>query len=80
MAQANAKESSARAETLSTILAIPGVVGEPIWRELADEAEVYLELYKRLSKEPLESGLTHVLIFVSDLKSLGHKNSYFWPR
>ena len=56
MAHASSKEkSSARAETLSTILAIPGVVGEPIWKELAEEAETYLELYKRLSKEPLDS-------------------------
>ena len=55
MAHASSKESSARAETLDRILNIPGVVGEPIWEELADEAEVYLELYKRLSQEPLES-------------------------
>lgn len=55
MAHASSKESSARAETLDRILNIPGVVGEPIWKELAEEAETYLELYKRLSREPLDS-------------------------
>ena len=56
MAHASSKEkSSARAETLDRIINIPGVVGEPIWKELAEEAETYLELYKRLSQEPLES-------------------------
>ena len=56
MAHTSSKEkSSARAETLDRVLNIPGVVGEPIWKELADEAEVYLELYKRLSREPLGS-------------------------
>ncbi len=56
MAHASSKEkSSAREKTLDRILNIPGVVGEPIWRELADEAEVYLKLYKRLSQEPLDS-------------------------
>lgn len=56
MATSDSKEKSeAREKTLATILALPGVVGEPIWQELADEAEVYLQLYKRLSKEPLDS-------------------------
>lgn len=56
MAHASSKEKRAtREEALGTILTIPGVVKEPVWRELADEAEVYLKLYKRLSKEPLDS-------------------------
>ena len=56
MAHTSSKEKRpARAKTLDRILNIPGVVGEPIWEELADEAEVYLELYKRLSKEPPDS-------------------------
>ncbi len=56
MANTSSKEKRpARAETLDRILNIPGVVGEPVWKELADEAEVYLELYKHLSKEPLDS-------------------------
>lgn len=56
MARTDSKEKrAAREETLSTILTVPGVVKEPVWQELADEAEVYLGLYKRLSKEPLDS-------------------------
>ena len=56
MAHASSKEkSSAREKTLGRILTLPGVVGEPVWKELADEARVYLELYKRLSQEPLDS-------------------------
>lgn len=56
MARANSKEKRAtQEETLGTILTIPGVVKEPVWRELADEAKAYLELYNRLSKEPLNS-------------------------
>jgi hypothetical protein len=56
MARTDSKEKrAAREETLGRILNIPGVVGEPIWQELADEAEAYLELYRRLSKEPLDS-------------------------
>lgn len=56
MARTDSKEKRAVGEkTLDKILNIPGVVGEPIWGELADEAEAYLELYRYLSKEPLDS-------------------------
>ena len=56
MAHTSSKEkSSAREKTLGRILTLSGVVGEPIWKELADEAEVYLELYECLSQEPLDS-------------------------
>lgn len=56
MAHTDSKEASAsREKTLDKVLDIPGVVGEPIWRELADEAEAYLKLYKRLAREPLDS-------------------------
>lgn len=56
MAHTDSKETSAsRKKALAKVLNIPGVVGEPIWQELAEEAETYLRLYKQLSKEPLDS-------------------------
>lgn len=58
MARTNSKERRAaqeEAELRRTVLSIPGVVGEPIWQELADEAEMYLKLYKRLTTQPLNA-------------------------
>lgn len=56
MARTDPKEKrTAHKKTLGTILTIPGVVGEPIWQDLATEARTYIRLHEQLSREPLNS-------------------------
>ena len=58
MASANrqkARAAGAQAALSYPVLTLPGVVGNLIWRELAEEASVYTDLLQRLEHTPLDA-------------------------